>query len=553
MYENILNSIVYFTESILKLGEATTFVHTPLLDEIYLQPQAEALFGGIIGTSAAGRLRMTKYMLGFFLMYPVGALFRLLPKNKILKNLFSLTMGILVQQFVFGADWIHPALTCSVCYFICFFGPRKYFASIVFFWMMLYLTCSHIYIMYTSYLSPDMDYTNVQMVVTMKMTSFAYNLYDGTVDAKNVFSDDHSESQRKLYQSRRRFAIQKIPDLADFFGYVYCFTCILAGPAFEYSDYAKALDDSCFEIPDDLIKNANEKSLKKYKNTAPSSFLPSLKKFAIAIFCMLVNLTISASYPIAVLSNETWLASRPAYLSFLIASITLIGERFKYFFAWKLAEASCIAAGFGFDGWTTNKSNDLIPKGWNGVSNVDILRFEFATTSQQVSKSWNQRTAGWLERYTYFRVPKSLGRGLALVLTYFISALWHGLYPGYFFFFWGAALMQYCEGLIRSTITPLICPDYNQKRDEPIGTTILSCPSTGNLLFWILSWVTTHGIFNVLVQPFSQRSFEMAIRTQNAYGWLPQKIMVLLTVVLLIVRSSGMIKKKSKSSNKKTN
>merc|ERR1712146_609774 len=108
-------------------------------------------------------------------------------------------------------------------------------------------------------------------------------------------------------------------------------------------------------------------------------------------------------------------------------------------------------------------------------------------------------------------------------------------------------MLQYCEGLIRSTITPIVCPDYDMRRDEPIGTTIISCPSTGNLFFWVASWLTTHAIFNVLVQPFSQRSLEMAIRTQAAYYWLPHKLIVVVTVILLAVRSTGLVKSKSLS------
>ena len=41
------------------------------------------------------------------------------------------------------------------------------------------------------------------MVLTMKLTSFAYNLYDGTADSKAVFADHDDKKKAKLYSDRR--------------------------------------------------------------------------------------------------------------------------------------------------------------------------------------------------------------------------------------------------------------------------------------------------------------------------------------------------------------
>jgi hypothetical protein len=51
-----------------------------------------------------------------------------------------------------------------------------------------YMTGAHVYRMYVSYMSGIFDFTGTQMVLTMKLTSFAYNLYDGTADKKRVFA-----------------------------------------------------------------------------------------------------------------------------------------------------------------------------------------------------------------------------------------------------------------------------------------------------------------------------------------------------------------------------
>jgi len=96
-----------------------------------------------------------------------------------------------------------------------------------------------------------------------------------------------------------------------------------------------------------------------------------------------------------------------------------------------------VLAGFGFEGLT----EDGKARGWNGVSNMDILGFEFAQSFRESSRAWNKGTQNWLERYVYTRT------GNSLMATYFISAFWHGFYPGYYFFFMSRASCQLLGGV----------------------------------------------------------------------------------------------------------
>lgn len=43
-----------------------------------------------------------------------------------------------------------------------------------------------------------------------------------------------------MLKARRDYAIRSVPNILEFFGYVYCFSSILAGPAFEYKEYDNA-------------------------------------------------------------------------------------------------------------------------------------------------------------------------------------------------------------------------------------------------------------------------------------------------------------------------
>lgn len=42
------------------------------------------------------------------------------------------------------------------------------------------------------------------------------------------------------------FDVAQLPNPLEFLGYVYCFTTFLAGPAFEYSEYANVMNETAF-------------------------------------------------------------------------------------------------------------------------------------------------------------------------------------------------------------------------------------------------------------------------------------------------------------------
>lgn len=83
-------------------------------------------------------------------------------------------------------------------------------------------------------------------------------------------------------------------------------------------------------------------------------------------------------------------------------------------------------AGIGFRGYDEKTGAPL----WDGASNVDIPAFELATSIRDLSKAWNCLTQKWLQHYVYERVP-----AFKMLATYFISAFWHGFYPGYYLMF----------------------------------------------------------------------------------------------------------------------
>jgi hypothetical protein len=345
---------------------------------------------------------------------------------------------------------------------------------------MAYMSLSHLYRVYVDYLGWSLDFTGPQMILTIKLSSFAYNVYDGLVDGVNLqgkvaklqseVDQDDSPGKSKtraksldlrMAKERLRYAIEEVgggggsrrwvgvgggptamrgalatttpampmhagplwcvlqesdtegaapahaqvPGPLEFFGYVYNFTTFLAGPAFEFKDYAAALEGTAF------IDASNGGKI-----TRPSSILAALSRLVQVeqpcqrpnatthaadealpppsirpqgVVCMALHLVGSAKFPVAGTYGAEVLARAPLQ-RWVYSWVSLFFTRMKYYFAWKVAEGSCIMAGFGFEGYTLGKDGKKVVKGWNGVSNMDVISFELATTVAEASKAWNK-------------------------------------------------------------------------------------------------------------------------------------------------------------------
>lgn len=493
-----LDNIFGHFEKIIVIGAKTTFVNLPALD-VQIQPIADGV---------GMQLPLIKYILALFLAYPMAAILRALP-NKHLKHLFSMAGGIFMMQWIFGPDWIHAIVTAAATYLLCLIAPGKLKPTSVFLFVMGYMTISHAYRMYVSYLSGIFDFTGTQMVLTMKLTSFAYNLHDGTSDWARVSKVHDDKRVARIYTERKKFAINALPNPLEFLGYVFCFTCLLAGPAFEYRDYVDSIDGTIF-VP----KN------KSTTKSAPSSFFPGLYRLLLAVLYMAGHMTLSAQVPFAMIYNAEWIAAHPWTYRFPYTLVTLFAERLKYYFVWKIAEGASVMGGFGFEGYD-EKTNE--PIGWRNVENVDVLGFELATSIQPLSRSWNKRTQGWLERYTYGRT------GNSLLATYFVSALWHGLYPGFFLFFMTIPILTNIERLCRAKINPIIVPGYDGRSYDTAPKTITT------KLYWGLCTILTSLGTNYCVQVFSLYSWERCTRALGSYHYIPHLVFIGIYILLSIL------------------
>jgi len=439
------------------------------------------------------------FLLGLLVCYPLGLIMNTLPYGKT-KHIFSFFLGAFLLQFSLGVEWVHQMITSLIAYAMFAILPRGTSKWLVPTFAMVYMSAAHLHRQFVNYLGYDMDFTSAQMVLTMKLYSFAYNLYDGHL-IKNSKAD---RAAKKCAQ----FSIPELPSLIEFLGYTFCFSNLMAGPAFEYASYAAAANGS-------LLYDKDGKPRGKIPSNVLPTLLPLIKSFIILGIFVVGN----GKFPILdpsdpqnvtpVIITSAFLA-KPWLYRIAYTWVGLFFTRFKYYFAWVNAEGANNIWYAGFEGFNDNGE----ALGWDIACNINIFEFETAPSIKILSAMWNKKTANWLGRYVYIRTNGSL------VATYGLSAFWHGFYPGYYFFFLTIPLLTTCERLGKKKLSSRFNP--SGKKWTPWG---------------IINIICTTLMANYAVVPFQMLAFEWSVAVWKSNYFIGHILAVAFYFVIQMVPS----------------
>lgn len=310
------------------------------------------------------------------------------------------------------------------------------------------------------------DFTAPQMVLTIKLTSFAYNTFDSAPTSSNL-------PQRAPSQVSH-LSISTLPSLLEFLGFLFFTPSFFIGPAVSFKDYL------------DYTNRIGQ------FEQIPSTLLPAFKCFLESIFF----LALFSSYGARItfwkcLSDEfqSWNIVRR------VAWICAAGffARCKYFCAWKLSEGACILAGIGYippppyqgsNGQSEPHHHPHHPKRkgtWTRLTQVKPLTLETSSSFKVIVDNWNMQTVYWLRNYVFLRVPGS--STTRTIITYLTSAFWHGFFTGYYLTFLHGAILSITARILRRRLRHIFHPKF---------------PIIYNSLGWLLS----HIALNYSVAPF---------------------------------------------------
>lgn len=281
------------------------------------------------------------------------------------------------------------------------------------------------------------DITGVLMMLTIKLTSFAFDTYDAKTWRKRPLSSVSSggalaapagklpqnERQSKLpmVDNATKFAVlRKFPSPLEFIAYALLYPGVLTGPTISFFEYRTFIDGSYFSAADFAAKA-----------------LPGRKRRALylaisAVFFLAVHVGLQWKLPVTYVVEEEFSRRSLAYRLLYIHFANLVA-RCRYYFAWMVAEGSYVIIGLGYRMSASGKPL------WDRLENVNPFRIETNSDLRFFISAWNVCTNQWLNVYVYRRIQNYYGKdrssARATIITNLVSAFWHGFYPGYYLMF----------------------------------------------------------------------------------------------------------------------
>ncbi|KAG0662638.1 lysophospholipid acyltransferase [Monosporozyma unispora] len=430
--------------------------------------------------------------------YPLNVILKRLPdKNINLKCYYILFMS---SVYLFGVMNLATGfrtlfISSMFTYLITRFYKSKFMPYINFMFVMGHLALNHIYAQFFTSASAidaasSIDITASQMVLVMKLTSFAWSYHDGSFLTKDEFQNDLVEYQRQR-------SLDRHPSLLHFLAYVFFYPTLLTGPSFDYSDFQSWLNCEMFkDLPD------SEKPISRL-NPNERRQIPKNGKLALWKVVQGITWIALRSY-LPRFCNLEYMLDKKHFMarSFLyrIHYMFFLGliARFKYYAAWTISEGSCILCGLGYNGYDPKTKKIK----WNRVQNINIWDVEMAESTRQCLEGWNMNTNKWLKYSVYLRVAKKGKKPgfRSTLFTFITSAFWHGVNPGYYLTFATGALYQTCGKFYRRNFRPMFLA-----KD---GKTPLKYK-------WVYDLIGMYVIklsFGYLVQPFLCLEFKNSIK-----------------------------------------
>jgi lysophospholipid acyltransferase len=369
-------------------------------------------------------LPKAKYFFCLCALYPLAYLWRLLPMSSpTLKHVVNLVVGLWFAIFVGGKGIVINLGAALAIYMTMLILPShvgRWIGLLIAFGLS---SLGHVYRFYYSYMAFTLDFTLVQMLMTLKLVMYCFDIHDGSRPVHQIDKNRHAKT----------YLLRETPGLLPYLGYMFFFPSLLVGPMHPFREYRDFISGEMFGNLGRIPRGATRQGL--IRLAAALFWLP------VYIFSFFYNIEYT-------LTDEFLAWPFVARAAYMIATAFLF--RPMYYYVWLAVEGALVTMGYGYNGHDpeTNKYR------WNRASNVRVLAFELAQQPLELPAIWNIATGRWLKYYFYARLVNAGYKNLANPVTFAVSALWHGFYPGYYFLFAFGPILTWMNGLARKKLNP---------------------------------------------------------------------------------------------------
>ncbi|CAN7998922.1 unnamed protein product [Ixodes hexagonus] len=406
------------------------------------------------------------------------------------RHLVALGIGLGFGYFCFGYQILHLLVQATIIYGIILFSSPDHMHKLALVVGMGYLSITHIMRQIYDYGGYHLDVTGPLMVATQKVTSIAFNLHDGLCDKQSA----------TLHPEQRRQMVRKVPTLLEYYSYVMHYHTLMCGPLVFFNDYQDFIKGKQY------LRHSVRTGMRGQPTeiTEPSPNRAVAGKVVTTFLAAASIIYLLPLFPIEYIREDEFFKRGWVWQMLYIIWATSL-HRHRYYHAWTLGEAICNAAGFGFNGYTSDGKAR-----WNLLTNVDILTIETSLNLRELLISWNKSTQTWLRNISYERVDRHRTQ-----LTFVLSAMWHGFYPGYYLTFGGGTLFTLAARSVRRSVRPMF-QHSNMARQ----------------LYDLLTCLATRMAIGYIVFPFLLLDFYACIRVYKNF-WFLGHILALLAMTVL--------------------
>ncbi|XP_028137199.1 lysophospholipid acyltransferase 7 [Diabrotica virgifera virgifera] len=339
------------------------------------------------------------------------------------KKLIGAAVGLAIAVVVSGFHVLHVLISTLInACIILFIDKRKchvYSFVFSFLYLMFFRTTAYFGIPYAP------GHTNlVQMMLTLKLVGLACEV-NTSFEAKKK-KDESTKTEEQEYEDER---LQFKISFTDIFCYTFNYCGVLTGPYFRYVTYLDHLYKPYYKY--DNIVTALKKRI---------HWIPILGA---------AHLITNYYWPLSYVSTEEFLDRSFFYRAWYVWPSFLI-FRSRIYFGLVLTEIVCIFGGLGVypefakaksgHGPTQNykklkeTTDPEVLKGleydYETIQSINPYESDWVPTMREAMKHWNITIQYWLATYIYRKFPYKKYR---THVTMFMSALWHGVYAGYYF------------------------------------------------------------------------------------------------------------------------
>ncbi|KAJ6249826.1 oysgedart [Anaeramoeba flamelloides] len=354
----------------------------------------------------------------------------------------------------------------------------------------------------------------------MKLTKFSWDYYDGK----------HYNAKAKIQNQNR---ITELPSFFEFFSYVLHWNTVLMGPPIGIKRYLNHINGNLIEDSKNQFFKKTQVKPKQNDNRYKYVF----KSLFVSVISLIIVVIGQMHFKEDFVVSD-YVYSKPFYLRIFLVKFGGFLIRCKYYFGMTITIGANIVTGLNFNGFIEDGSYK-----WDALTMINPKNIELSQSAYEISKNWNIETGLWLQQYVYLKLTNSenkkfRNRSISTMITFAISAIFHGFYPGYYMTFAIAALTIITGRVLRRHFRSLFIDPKTKNSIQP-----------GKKIYDIICFICMIPTMDSIGIPLALMSFERIKRFFVIIAFFP----ILGSILIILIFSNSFFLKFTKKLKNKNN